>query len=150
MPLAPSWDPAQYLRHAGHRTRPFAELLARVPDPATERPRVVDLGCGAGNVTALLAVTATEVVVELRKPPLELFGAKSGGTPANIIRFRVDGDTGIRAELMLRKPDADGTPVTVPVGIDFERVLGRQQLPYEAVLLGATVGNAEYFAFFPT
>ncbi|WP_432090993.1 trans-aconitate 2-methyltransferase [Streptomyces sp. NRRL F-5630] len=55
MPLAPSWDPAQYLRHAGHRTRPFAELLARVPDPATERPRVVDLGCGAGNVTALLA-----------------------------------------------------------------------------------------------
>ncbi|MFE1501025.1 glucose-6-phosphate dehydrogenase [Streptomyces albidoflavus] len=97
-----------------------------------------------------LAVTATEVVVELRKPPLELFGAKSGGTPANIIRFRVDGDTGIRAELMLRKPDADGTPVTVPVGIDFERVLGRQQLPYEAVLLGATAGNAEYFAFFPT
>ncbi|WP_432160701.1 trans-aconitate 2-methyltransferase [Streptomyces sp. NRRL F-5630] len=55
MPLAPSWDPAQYLRHADHRTRPFAELLARVPDPATERPRVVDLGCGAGNVTALLA-----------------------------------------------------------------------------------------------
>lgn len=51
---------------------------------------------------------------------------------------------------MLRKPDADGTPVTVPVGIDFERVLGRQQLPYEAVLLGATAGNAEYFAFFPT
>ncbi|KPC88453.1 hypothetical protein ADL35_05535, partial [Streptomyces sp. NRRL WC-3753] len=85
--------------------------------------------------------TATEVVVELRKPPLELFGAKSGGTPANIIRFRVDGDTGIRAELMLRKPDADGTPVTVPVGIDFERVLGRQQLPYEAVLLGATAGR---------
>ncbi|MGX1836126.1 glucose-6-phosphate dehydrogenase [Streptomyces diastaticus] len=97
-----------------------------------------------------LAVTATEVVVELRKPPLELFGAKSGGTPADIIRFRVDGDTGIRAELMLRKPDADGTPVTVPIGVDFEQVLGRQQLPYETVLLGATAGDAEYFAFFPT
>ncbi|WP_436739861.1 glucose-6-phosphate dehydrogenase [Streptomyces sp. BBFR102] len=97
-----------------------------------------------------LAVTATEVVVELRKPPLELFGVGDGGTPANIIRFRVDGDTGIRAELMLRKPDADGTAVTVPVGVDFERVLGRQQLPYEAILLGATMGNAEYFAFLPT
>jgi trans-aconitate 2-methyltransferase len=55
MPLTPVWDPAQYLRHSGHRTRPFAELLARVPEPATERPRIVDLGCGAGNVTALLA-----------------------------------------------------------------------------------------------
>jgi trans-aconitate 2-methyltransferase len=46
------WDPAQYLRHADHRTRPFHDLLARVPtdDPAT----VVDLGCGPGNATATL------------------------------------------------------------------------------------------------
>ncbi|MFB6676494.1 trans-aconitate 2-methyltransferase [Streptomyces sp. NPDC056390] len=49
---APTWDPQQYLRHADHRTRPFADLLARVQgDPA----RIADLGCGAGNVTALLA-----------------------------------------------------------------------------------------------
>ncbi|MFB8248544.1 trans-aconitate 2-methyltransferase [Streptomyces sp. NPDC055952] len=55
---APTWDPAQYLRHAGHRARPFADLLARVPDlPAQppDRPRIADLGCGPGNVTALLA-----------------------------------------------------------------------------------------------
>ncbi|WP_405820781.1 trans-aconitate 2-methyltransferase [Streptomyces sp. NBC_01390] len=55
----PTWDPAQYLRHAGHRARPFTDLLARVPDlpsePAAEPPRIADLGCGAGNVTALLA-----------------------------------------------------------------------------------------------
>ncbi|MFD5028253.1 glucose-6-phosphate dehydrogenase [Streptomyces sp. NPDC058373] len=97
-----------------------------------------------------LAVTATEVVVELRKPPLELFGVEGAATPANIIRFRVDGDTGIRADLTLRQSDADGTPVTVPIGIDFERALGRQQLPYETVLLGAATGDAEYFASFPT
>lgn len=49
---SPTWDPRQYLRHAGHRTRPFLDLLARVPgSPA----RIADLGCGAGNVTALLA-----------------------------------------------------------------------------------------------
>ncbi|MFF7730679.1 trans-aconitate 2-methyltransferase [Streptomyces sp. NPDC008001] len=49
----PVWDPEQYLRHSGPRSRPFADLLARVPlrDPA----RIVDLGCGPGNVTALLA-----------------------------------------------------------------------------------------------
>jgi trans-aconitate 2-methyltransferase len=56
---APTWDPAQYLRHAGHRARPFADLLARVPDlpagPAATPPRVADLGCGPGNVTTLLA-----------------------------------------------------------------------------------------------
>ncbi|MER6108709.1 trans-aconitate 2-methyltransferase [Streptomyces hirsutus] len=51
----PRWDPAQYLRHAGHRTRPFADLLARVPELPGDPPRIADLGCGAGNVTALLA-----------------------------------------------------------------------------------------------
>ncbi|MDX2544401.1 trans-aconitate 2-methyltransferase [Streptomyces sp. WI04-05B] len=56
---APTWDPAQYLRHAGHRARPFTDLLARVPDlpsePVGGPPRIADLGCGAGNVTAVLA-----------------------------------------------------------------------------------------------
>ncbi|WP_328317908.1 trans-aconitate 2-methyltransferase [Streptomyces sp. NBC_00388] len=49
---APLWDPQQYLRHADHRTRPFHDLIGRIPGtPAT----IADLGCGAGNVTALLA-----------------------------------------------------------------------------------------------
>ncbi|KKD08659.1 trans-aconitate 2-methyltransferase [Streptomyces sp. WM6386] len=51
-----TWDPAQYLRHADHRARPFADLLARVPGlPSEEAPRIADLGCGPGNVTAVLA-----------------------------------------------------------------------------------------------
>ncbi|MEU3900925.1 trans-aconitate 2-methyltransferase [Streptomyces sp. NPDC045251] len=52
---APTWDPAQYLRHAGPRARPFTDLLARVPDLPGDRPRIADLGCGPGNVTTLLA-----------------------------------------------------------------------------------------------
>ncbi|WP_338779786.1 trans-aconitate 2-methyltransferase [Streptomyces sp. DG1A-41] len=55
MPGAAAWDPAQYLRHAGHRARPFTDLLARVPDLPGDPPRIADLGCGPGNVTALLA-----------------------------------------------------------------------------------------------
>ncbi|MEW2116900.1 trans-aconitate 2-methyltransferase [Streptomyces sp. NPDC005474] len=55
----PTWDPAQYLRHADHRARPFTDLLARVPDlPAKQSARpagIADLGCGPGNVTAVLA-----------------------------------------------------------------------------------------------
>ncbi len=60
---APSWDPRQYLRHSGPRTRPFHDLLARVPALPGEgsRPaRIADLGCGAGNVTALLAERWTD------------------------------------------------------------------------------------------
>ena len=48
------WNPALYLRFANERTRPAAELLARVPlEPARVR-HVVDLGCGPGNSTELL------------------------------------------------------------------------------------------------
>jgi trans-aconitate 2-methyltransferase len=48
-----AWDPARYLRFAGERARPFAELVARVgaDAPAT----VVDLGCGEGSLTVSLA-----------------------------------------------------------------------------------------------
>jgi trans-aconitate 2-methyltransferase len=47
------WDPGQYRRFADERSRPFADLLARV---RAEDPRlVVDLGCGPGELTARLA-----------------------------------------------------------------------------------------------
>jgi trans-aconitate 2-methyltransferase len=46
------WDPAIYLHYADERLRPALDLLARVP--LTAPSRVVDLGCGAGNVTALI------------------------------------------------------------------------------------------------
>ncbi|MDT9692141.1 trans-aconitate 2-methyltransferase [Streptomyces sp. P9(2023)] len=54
---APTWDPQQYLRHSGHRTRPFLDLLSRIPLlPSAGTPaRIADLGCGPGNVTVLLA-----------------------------------------------------------------------------------------------
>ncbi|MGG2462535.1 trans-aconitate 2-methyltransferase [Streptomyces sp. RGM 3693] len=53
---APTWDPQQYLHHTGHRTRPFYDLLARIPQlPRPDRPaRIADLGCGPGNVTVQL------------------------------------------------------------------------------------------------
>ncbi|GAQ57658.1 trans-aconitate 2-methyltransferase [Streptomyces acidiscabies] len=51
---SPSWDPAQYLRHADHRARPFTDLLARIPGLPAPRPRIADLGCGPGNMTRLL------------------------------------------------------------------------------------------------
>ena len=48
-----TWDPVQYLKYSGERLRPAVDLLARITGGA---PRtIVDLGCGAGNVTRILA-----------------------------------------------------------------------------------------------
>ncbi|MEU5938070.1 trans-aconitate 2-methyltransferase [Micromonospora sp. NPDC047548] len=47
------WDPTTYLRYGDERSRPFHDLVARIP---ADRPRtVVDLGCGPGTLTATLA-----------------------------------------------------------------------------------------------
>jgi trans-aconitate 2-methyltransferase len=50
---AGAWDPPAYLRFAGERARPFADLLARVRAGAAGT--VVDMGCGTGALTASLA-----------------------------------------------------------------------------------------------
>jgi trans-aconitate 2-methyltransferase len=87
---APSWDPGQYLRHSGHRARPFVDLLARVPDlptPADGRPpRIADLGCGPGNVTRLLAerwptayVTGFDNSPQMLEQASRLAGPTAGG-----------------------------------------------------------------------
>jgi len=47
-----TWNPEIYLTFADQRTRPAADLLARVP--AQDPKRVIDLGCGPGNSTGLL------------------------------------------------------------------------------------------------
>jgi trans-aconitate 2-methyltransferase len=47
------WDPTVYARFGTERSRPFADLTARI---GAERPRaVVDLGCGPGELTLTLA-----------------------------------------------------------------------------------------------
>jgi trans-aconitate 2-methyltransferase len=47
------WNPAQYERFRDERKRPFFELLSRVD--ATAPAQVVDLGCGTGDLTLVLA-----------------------------------------------------------------------------------------------
>ena len=97
-----SWDPERYLTYADERGRPFVELLARV---AADSPMtVVDLGCGPGNLTRLLAD---------RWPGARVAGIDSSAEM--IAKARTD-VSGVEFEVGdLRRWVADATPGSVDV-----------------------------------
>ncbi|GGD96448.1 trans-aconitate 2-methyltransferase [Aureimonas endophytica] len=74
------WNAALYLRFADERTRPARELLARVPanDPAV----AVDLGCGPGNSTALLAERFPQAVLLGLDSSPDMLAKARGDLPA--------------------------------------------------------------------
>ncbi|HEY5048197.1 MAG TPA: methyltransferase domain-containing protein [Rhizomicrobium sp.] len=76
-----AWDPQLYLSFGAERTRPAAELLGRV---ALDAPaRVVDLGCGPGNSTALLVARWPQAEVEgVDSSPEMLEEARAAGISA--------------------------------------------------------------------
>lgn len=86
MPIAtPSpWDPRQYDRFKAERSQPFFDLVDLLrPRPA---PRVVDLGCGTGELTAALVARlgATEV---LGLDNAETMLAEARGRAGGTLRF---------------------------------------------------------------
>jgi trans-aconitate 2-methyltransferase len=80
-----TWDPERYLTYADERGRPFVELVSRIgaPAPAT----VVDLGCGPGNLTALLVERWPDARVTGLDSSAEMVEKARATTPA--VEFRV-------------------------------------------------------------
>jgi trans-aconitate 2-methyltransferase len=79
-----SWDPAKYLSFADERTRPAADLLARISTAAPAR--VADLGCGPGNSTALLAARWPQAAIDGIDSSEEMLAkARGAGVQANWI-----------------------------------------------------------------
>ena len=83
------WDPNQYQRYGDERSRPFIELVARID--ATDPSYVVDLGCGPGNLTRLLAERWTGAqVLGVDSSPNMIIDAQQHAIP-NRLAF-VEGD----------------------------------------------------------
>ena len=73
-----TWNPALYSRFEAQRTQPARDLLARV---GVQHPRfVVDLGCGPGNSTELLA---------MRFPGAEVLGVDTSAAMLDTARQRL-------------------------------------------------------------
>jgi trans-aconitate 2-methyltransferase len=69
------WSPEQYLKFGSERARPCHDLAGRV---SVSKPRrVVDLGCGPGNSTAVLAS---------RWPEVEIIGVDSSSEMIDVAR----------------------------------------------------------------
>jgi trans-aconitate 2-methyltransferase len=69
------WDPTQYARYADERGRPFLDLIDRVAASAPHR--VIDLGCGAGTLTALLAARWPDARIDGLDSSAEMIDAAS-------------------------------------------------------------------------
>lgn len=81
------WDPQLYLRFDDERSRPFFDLVARLPElPAR---RVADLGCGPGQLTATLAQRFPEAEIVGVDASPEMVNAARAGTKAGAVRFEL-------------------------------------------------------------
>lgn len=77
------WNPETYLRYGDLRARPFHDLLGRIA--ASHPRRVLDLGCGPGNLTRVLAERWPDAVVEaIDSSPDMVTAAREAGVAAEL------------------------------------------------------------------
>lgn len=131
------WNSAQYERFADERSQPFFDLMSRVG--AVSPRRVVDLGCGSGELTAALARRWPEADV-LGLDSSEAMIARGAGVEQPNLRV-------VRADLSAWRPAADTDVVVSNAAlqwVDTHRQLLRDwaaALPRGAWLAWQVPGN---------
>lgn len=72
------WDPGQYGRYSDERSRPFFDLAGRIGE--IQPRKVVDLGCGSGELTATLHERwPTADIIGIDNSPEMIEKANAGG-----------------------------------------------------------------------
>jgi len=89
------WNSALYLKFERERTRAAQDLLSRLPDFGPKR--IVDLGCGPGNSTALLA---------LRFPHAEIVGLDTSENMLSVAQTRMASATFVKQDIVDWRPEA--------------------------------------------
>ena len=89
------WSPTQYLKFEDERTRPARDLLAQVP--LADAKRFVDIGCGPGN--------STEIIAE-RFPAAEAIGLDASPEMLIAARKRLPKASFIEADVATWSPPA--------------------------------------------
>jgi glucose-6-phosphate 1-dehydrogenase len=91
--------------------------------------------------------TATEAVVQLRRPPRLLFAEKDAPLPeANLLRFRLGHSDGVTLSVQAKSPGTQTISQPVDLGVDFDTALGHRQEAYERLLHDAMDGRRHRFA----
>lgn len=86
--MAADWNARLYLQFEDERTRPARDLVAQIPLEAARR--VVDLGCGPGNSTEILA---------RRYPEADVIGIDTSPDMLAVARKRLPHNTFIEADV---------------------------------------------------
>lgn len=77
------WDPRQYERFRAERSRPFFDLVARIPDRSYKT--ICDLGCGTGDLTGILSEQWPEArVLGVDSSREMLLAAEQAGVPDRV------------------------------------------------------------------
>jgi glucose-6-phosphate 1-dehydrogenase len=94
-----------------------------------------------------LIQSASEAVIELRRPPRMLFGEADERPPErNLIRLRMGSRDGVTFALQAKKPGPAMESQEVDVDVDFAAALGERREAYERLLGDALRGSPRRFA----
>ncbi|SDQ45507.1 glucose-6-phosphate dehydrogenase [Quadrisphaera sp. DSM 44207] len=91
--------------------------------------------------------SATEAVVELRRPPRLLFAGQDSSLPQpNLVKFRLGHDDGVTMTVQAKAPGARTVTTSVDLDVDFDEALGHRREAYERLLDDAMDGSRHRFA----